>query len=210
MPQSPPRGPKIPLAAYRPAQPVALARFFLGKQLLVRSPEGLCGGLITETEAYGGSEDKACHGFNNRRTARTEPLFAAGGIAYVYLCYGLHSMLNLVTGPEGPPMAILIRAVRINVGKNLVQQRRPGIAEKDWASGPGKVCTALGITRGDNRLSLTGNRIWLEDVGLRIPDREIVATPRIGVAYAEEWAAKPWRFVWQGLPNGLGLPKLKP
>ncbi|MDE1170825.1 MAG: DNA-3-methyladenine glycosylase [Verrucomicrobium sp.] len=191
------KGLKLPLQAYLDPDPVAQARFFLGKQVVVQGPEGRCAALITETEAYGGAPDKACHGYNHRRTPRTEPLFAPGGIAYVYLCYGLHNMLNFVTGPQGEPMAVLIRAVRVVEGRDLAARRRPGIPESRWAAGPGMVCQALGIERADNRAPLTGARLWVEDIGLLPMKKEIAAGPRIGVAYAAEWAAKPWRFIWQ-------------
>ena len=196
MPSPSIRGAKLPLSAYRRPNPVERARFFLGKQLVVRSPEGLCSGLITETEAYGGNEDLACHGAGNRRTARTQMLFEPGGRAYVYLCYGIHSMLNFVIGPGDIPLAILIRAVHITAGQDLVKKRRPRAPKKGWTSGPGRICAALAITLADNGCDLTGNRIWVEDIGIRIHSSEITATPRIGVDYAGEWAAKPWRFVW--------------
>lgn len=197
--------PVVPIAAYRHPDPVRQARFFLGKRLAVRGPEGTCAALITETEAYGGADDRACHGFGNRLTPRTRPLFAAGGIAYVYLCYGLHSMLNFVTGPEGVPLAVLIRAVHVVEGRELVARRRSGIPEKRWSGGPGTVCTALGITRADNGLDLTGERLRVEDAGIRIPARDIAAGPRIGVDYAGTCALKPWRFVWKPSESALKI-----
>ncbi len=201
--------PILPAAAYRHPDPVRQARFFLGKRLVVRSAEGTCAALITETEAYGGADDRACHGFGNRLTARTRPLFAPGGIAYVYLCYGLHSMLNFVTGPEGIPLAVLIRAVHVVEGRELAARRRPGIPEKRWAAGPGTVCAALGITRADNGLDLTlagaGSRLRVEDAGLRVAARDVVAGPRIGVDYAGTCALKPWRFVWKPPASALKI-----
>lgn len=188
---------KLPLSIYRDPDPVKMARYFLGKFLMVRSGEGLCGGVILETEAYGGAEDKGCHGYGNRRTARTEPLFAPGGIAYVYLCYGLHNLFNIVTGPADVPQAVLIRSVEIVEGEALVSKRRAGVRKQDWASGPGKVSAALGITRADQGCDLTGDHIWIEDRGVQPSSREISRTPRIGIDYAEEWALKPWRFVWK-------------
>jgi DNA-3-methyladenine glycosylase len=108
----------------------------------------------------------------------------------------LHHMLNFVTGPEGSPEAVLIRALRITEGGEIVRRRRAGIGEKDWASGPGRVGLALGLGREHSGLDLTGNVLWVEDRGLRVPAREILLTPRIGVDYAGIWARKPWRFVW--------------
>jgi DNA-3-methyladenine glycosylase len=188
---------KLPLSAYRHPDPVRQAHFFLGKRLVVRAPEGTCAALITETEAYGGADDRACHGFGNRLTPRTRPIFAAGGLSYVYLCYGLHSLLNFVTGPEGVPLAVLIRAVLVVEGHDLVARRRPGIPEKRWAAGPGTLCTALGLTRADNALDLTGDRLWVEDAGIQVATRDVTVSPRIGVDYAGTCALKPWRFVWK-------------
>jgi DNA-3-methyladenine glycosylase len=183
---------------YADPRPTRAARFFLGKFLCVQAPDGYAEGVITETEAYGGIEDAASHAFGNRRTARTEIMFAPGGAAYVYFCYGMHRMFNIVTGPRDSPEAVLVRAVKITAGQDLVWKRRKGIAEKDWASGPGRVCTALGIEMHHNRHDLlTGELIWIEDRGLQVPAREVKRTPRIGVDYAGEWAKKPWRFVWR-------------
>jgi DNA-3-methyladenine glycosylase len=193
------RGPphKVPLAAYLEPDPVRAAHFFLGKVLCVRRREGLTAGVITETEAYGGLEDKASHAYNGRRTARTEVMFGPGGHAYVYLCYGIHHLFNIVTGPAGVPMAVLIRAVCLIEGHALAAQRRPGISPSEWANGPGKVTATLGIDARHRGAALTGDRIWIEDRGWRPPARQISRTPRIGVPYAEEYAHAPWRLVWE-------------
>ncbi len=191
-------GRRLSQEEFLPADPADRARFFLGKRLVCLSPEGRVSGRICETEAYGGAEDKACHAYGNRKTARTEMLFRAGGVAYVYFCYGMHHLLNFVTGPEGIPQAVLIRGMRIEEGRSLVRKRRGGVPERQWANGPAKVCEAFGIDRAHNGLSLLGETLWIEDLGLAIPEEEIVRTPRIGVGYAGEWAEKPLRFVWQG------------
>jgi len=190
-------GKKLAREAYADSRPTRAARFFLGKFLCVQTPEGYAEGMITETEAYGGPKDAASHAFGNRRTARTEIMFAHGGFAYVYFCYGMHRLFNIVTGPPGIPQAVLVRAVQITAGEDLVRQRRPGVAPKDWASGPGRVCAALGIGMHHNRHDLLGEIIWLEDRGIVPPSREVKRTPRIGVDYAGAWALKPWRFVWE-------------
>lgn len=189
-------GKKLLREDYADPKPTRAARFFLGKVLCVQAPDGYAEGIITETEAYGGPEDAASHAFGNRRTARTEIMFAPGGVAYVYLCYGMHRLFNIVTGPQDSPQAILVRAVRITVGQELVRRRRHGVAEKDWASGPGRVCAALAIGMHHNRHDLQGETIWIEDRGVAVPGREVKRTPRIGVNYAGAWALKPWRFVW--------------
>jgi DNA-3-methyladenine glycosylase len=157
---------------------VALARWLLGKHL-VRRGRGVkvTAHLITETEADDGEHDLACHA-RAGRTRRTAVMYAPGGVWYVYLCYGVHELLNLVVGPGGHPAAVLIRGVAA------------------W-SGPGRLTRALGIGRRLNgRPASRACGLWLEDRGVRIPPRAIRATPRIGVAYAGPvWAAKPWRFV---------------
>jgi DNA-3-methyladenine glycosylase len=182
---------------YADPRPTRVARFFLGKFICVEADDGYAEGMITETEAYGGHLDAACHGFGNRRTARTEIMFAPGGAAYVYFCYGMHRLFNIVTGPKDSPQAVLVRAVKITAGHDLVRRRRKGIAEKDWASGPGRVCAALGIEMHHNRHNLLlGEKIWIEDRGVKVSAREVERTPRIGVDYAGSWALKPWRFVW--------------
>jgi DNA-3-methyladenine glycosylase len=190
--------PILTRADYADPRPTRVARYFLGKVLCVQAPDGYAEGMITETEAYGGMEDAACHAHLNRRTGRTEIMFAPGGAAYVYFCYGIHRMFNIVTGPKGSPMAVLVRAVKIIAGHELVSKRRKGIAEKDWASGPGRVCTALGIELHHNRHDLlVGEKIWIEDRGVKVPARAVKRTPRIGIDYAGPvWALKPWRFVW--------------
>jgi DNA-3-methyladenine glycosylase len=161
---------------------VALARALPGRVLARRHADGrVTRHLITETEAYHGETDLACHA-SKGRTARTEVMYRAGGVWYVYLCYGVHEMLNLVTGPAGFPAAVLIR----------------GLAD---ASGPGRLTRALGVGRGLNGCSAldAAGDLWLEERGPREPrvlKKWIHAAPRVGVAYAgPEWAAKPWRFV---------------
>ena len=162
----------------------------------MQTPAGYAEGLITETEAYGGWRDGACHAHLNRRTTRTEIMFAPGGVAYVYLCYGLHYLFNIITGPADSPQAVLVRAVQITAGAALVRQRRPGVREADWSSGPGRVCAALGIGSHHYGIDLTGETIWLEDRHIRPAVAAVRRTPRIGVDYAGVWAQKPWRFVW--------------
>ncbi|MCE0497730.1 MAG: DNA-3-methyladenine glycosylase [Methylacidiphilales bacterium] len=189
-------GRKLVRADYADPRSVRAARFFLGKVLCVQAPDGYAEGVMIETEAYGGRRDAASHAFGNRRTARTEIMFAPGGVAYVYLCYGMHRLFNIVTGPVDSAQAVLVRAVKITAGHELVRKRRVGVAEKDWASGPGRVCAALGIEMHHNRHDLLGETIWIEDRGIVPPARQVKRTPRIGVDYAGVWALKPWRFVW--------------
>src|SRR3984885_10462340 len=160
------KGKKLKREDYADPNPVRIAGFFLGKFLCVQAPDGYAEGMITETEAYCGVQDAASHAFGNRRTARTEIMFAPGGAAYVYFCYGMHRMFNIVTGPKDSPEAVLVRAVKITAGHDLVRKRRKGVAQKDWASGPGRVCAALGIEMHHNRYDLlVGEKIWIEHRG---------------------------------------------
>jgi len=196
------RARRLVRADYADGNPARLARFFLGKALCVRAPDGYAEGIITETEAYGGIEDAASHAYRGRRTKRTEIMYAPGGVAYVYLCYGLHRLFNIITGPKDSPEAVLVRAVQITAGHDVVRRRRRGVAEKDWASGPGRVSAALGIALHHNGHDLAaGESIWIEDRGVKVPRKEIIAGPRIGIAYAGDWVHVPWRFVWGGAEN---------
>ncbi|HVT71545.1 MAG TPA: DNA-3-methyladenine glycosylase [Lacunisphaera sp.] len=158
----------------------------MGKALVRQVAGESCAWLVTEVEAYHSERDLACHA-SKGRTARTDVLYRAGGIWYVYLCYGVHEMLNLVTGPEGRPAAVLIRGVA-------------GI------NGPGRVTKRLQIGRDLNgRPAVPASGLFLADAGVTIPPRRIVATPRIGVDYAGPvWARKKWRFYFE--PGSAGLP----
>jgi DNA-3-methyladenine glycosylase len=167
---------------------LALARWLLGKHLVRRFADGREDArMIVETEAYNGESDQACHA-RAGRTGRTDVLYGPGGIWYVYLCYGIHEMLNLVVGPEDWPAAILIRGV-------------------EGAIGPGRVTKALGIDRKLNRAPAAENSgLWLEDRGIRVPAAIVSRTPRVGVDYAGPiWSAKPWRFRFD--PRALPPPR---
>lgn len=183
------------------------ARELLGKYVARRLEGELLAGRIVETEAYIGRCDKACHAYNYRRTKRTETLFAQPGTAYIYLIYGMYHCLNFVTEPEGEPAAVLLRGIEPVTGEKTMARLRYGdkpltnYRRKHFADGPGKVCQALGLTRAQNGLDLTGEELFLcdslTDIGLeaREPVRERVRTgPRIGVDYAEEAREYPWRF----------------
>ena len=173
---------------------VELARKLLGCLLIHHTPDGAAGGMIVEAEAYVGAIDKACHAYRNR-SGRTEIMYHDGGYAYVYLIYGMHHCFNAVTGPEGEGNAVLIRALEPVIGLDLMQQRRNTKNVRHLCSGPGKVCQALGITKNEYGLDLCAADSPLRLIRYRyIPDAQIVATPRINVAYAEEAAAWPWRF----------------
>ncbi len=193
------RGVKLRRGFYTRADVLTLARALLGKRLVVPSDEGArVSGRIVETEAYLGAEDKAAHSYRNRRTARTETMFAVGGTAYVFFVYGMHHQFNVVAGAEGLPHAVLVRALEPEEGLELMRARRPARSDRELTSGPGKLCHALGIDRTFDGADLLGQRVWIEDAGTVIPPEEIAAGPRIGIAYAEEYALKPWRFWLKG------------
>ena len=163
---------------------------FLGKLLLTKIDGVLTGGYITETEAYAGVVDKASHAYAGRRTKRTDVMYAPGGVTYVYLCYGIHSLLNIVTGDKDIPHAVLIRAIKPCIGTEIIQERRKHTYP--LASGPGTLTQALGITRKENGLSLLSERLWLEE-GTTVSS--IKVSPRIGIDYAEEDASLPLSLI---------------
>ena len=181
---------------YTRADTLRVARELLGKRLVVPSEAGArVSGRVVETEAYLGAEDRAAHSFGGRRTRRTETMFGVGGLAYVFFVYGMHHQFNVVTGPEGLPHAVLVRAVEPEEGVGLMRGRRPVSKERELTSGPGKLCRALGIDLTfDGEDLTTGGRVWLEETGIKFKPEQIASGPRIGVAYAAEDALKPWRF----------------
>lgn len=186
---------------FRRKDVVAVSRELLGKYLMTNFDGQLTGGRIVETEAYRGPDDKACHAHLNRYTERTKVMFAPGGTAYIYLCYGIHHLFNVVTAREGMPHAVLIRAIEPTDGIPLMQQRRGmNTLKPQLTAGPGVMSKALGIHRSYTGLSLTGpdSHIWIEDRGEVIPENEIASGPRIGVDYAEECKDWPWRFWIRG------------
>ncbi|MBA3307223.1 MAG: DNA-3-methyladenine glycosylase [Chloroflexi bacterium] len=190
-----------------------LAPALLGLRLMRESAEGRSGGLIVETEAYGGPEDRASHA-RAGHTRRTAPMFGPPGHAYVYLIYGLHSCLNVVAEAEGVAGAVLIRALRPVLGLEMIRARRgrPRDADSVLAAGPARVCQALAVDRSLDGHDLTrGEALWIEEPGGDGPERlltsgvlsgRIIAGPRIGVAYAGEgWAERRWRFGVAGDPS---------
>jgi len=176
-----------------------LAKDLLGKVLFTNIQGEVSAGIIVETEAYFGISDKASHAYGGRRTNRTETMFSEGGVAYVYLCYGMHNLFNVVSSKINDPHAILIRAIEPLIGKELMEERRKMVfAKPAISSGPGSAAKALGIDRSFNAKDLTGNEIWIEDHQISMDDNEIMAVPRVGIAYAQEHAALPWRFYIKG------------
>ena len=171
-----------------------IARDLLGKILVVPAADGQrAAAMIVETEAYLGAEDKAAHSYGNRRTKRTETMFARGGTVYIFFIYGMYFQFNVVAGEIGTPHAVLIRAVEPLENIEIMRERRGLMKDANLTSGPGKLCIALGIDKTFNNESLLGERVWLEK-GREIADGEIAVGKRVGIDYAEEYAEKPWRF----------------
>lgn len=171
----------------------------LGKILLTKIGSTITSGIIVETEAYGGALDRASHAYGNRRTPRTESMFLPGGHAYIYLCYGMHNLFNVVTGPKDIPAAVLIRAVEPQQGiETMLQRRRMKKLEPRLTAGPGALAQALGMNRSHDKTDLRGTTIWIEDAGTSISKSSVIASPRVGVHYAGEDAKLPWRFRLRG------------
>lgn len=192
---------KLPQSFYLNSDVVHLSRSLIGKYLFTCIDGITTGGYIVETEAYNGIIDRASHSFGNKITPRTKTMFMQGGIAYVYLCYGIHEMFNVVTSVEGQPHAILIRAIQPTDGLDEMLLRRNMSALKpSITSGPGSVAKALGISRNINAISLQSDILWIEDRGLTFRDNEIAAVPRVGVDYAGDDALLPYRFYVKGNP----------
>ncbi len=178
---------------------LTVARQLLGARL-VRILAGVCiSGLITETEAYIGETDLACHA-RAGKTVRTRVMYGTAGRAYVYFTYGMHWMLNAVTEAEGFPAAVLIRAIQADTGLDEIKARRPGVKSSVWTDGPAKLTKALGIDNVQNGIDLTGTQsdLWIEN-GIVISDASVTIGPRVGLyKVPEPWKSMPWRFMVTG------------
>ena len=177
-----------------------ISRELLGK-VLVSEMDGIrTSGIITETEAYAGIHDKASHAYGNRQTKRTATMFGPPGISYVYLCYGIHHLFNVVTHQEGIPHAVLVRAIEPLEGiEEILRRRKKEKLRKNICGGPGTLSQGLGIKTIHNGLDLSSSPITIEDHGIIVPEKQISVGPRIGVDYAKEDALLPYRFVYS--PN---------
>lgn len=190
---------KLPFSYYQNQDVIFLAKDLLGKVLFTEIDDKITAGVIVETEAYFGVLDKASHAYGGRRTDRTEILYHEGGISYVYLCYGIHHLFNIVTSVKDEPHAVLVRAVEPLEGKEIMELRRNmPFTKAAISSGPGSAAKALGIDRSFNKKDLSGEEIWIEDHGIRYTADQIIEGPRIGVAYAQEDALLPRRFFVKG------------
>ncbi len=188
---------KLSKKFYQSNDVVQISKDLLGKVLVTNFNNQLTSGIIVETEAYRAPDDKACHAYKNRKTERTKTMFEAGGIAYIYLCYGIHHLFNIVTSTEGNAHAVLIRAIEPIENVELMLKRRNFSTSKpQLTAGPGVLTKALGITTSNNGLDIMkkNSPIWVEDRGVEVPKNTMIASPRVGVGYAEECATWPWRF----------------
>lgn len=190
---------KLPYSFYQHTDVNQLAIQLLGKQLCTFIDGVLTAGTIVETEAYNGVEDKASHAYGGRFTDRTKIMYQEGGMSYVYLCYGIHHLFNVVTAPKGTPHAVLIRGLEPTIGLDVMLHRRNmPVLKPSISAGPGALAKALGIDRKLNAKDLGADEIWIEDKGIVVPGDTIIAAPRIGVAYAGDHALLPWRYYIKG------------
>jgi len=188
---------KLPQSFYLREDVVQISKDLLGKYLVTNFDQKITVGKIVETEAYRAPDDKACHAHLNRFTERTKVMFEPGGTAYIYLCYGIHHLFNIVTAPKGMAHAVLIRGVEPVENVNVMLQRRGFENIKyNLTAGPGTLTKALGISKKQNGIDLLAEEspIWIEDRGEVILEKNIIASPRVGIDYAEECALWDWRF----------------
>ncbi len=201
---------KLPTSFYTRKNVVTIAKELLGKLLVTSFEDRLTAGRIAETEAYNGIGDKASHAYGGRRTRRTETMYAHGGTAYVYLCYGIHHLFNVVTNTADTPHAVLIRAIEPVIGLPVMLERmRKEKADYTIGRGPGNVSKALGISVIHTSLSLLNNDIYIADDGTRLKPSQIGVSARIGVDYAAEDALLPYRFYIKDNPYVSGKKSLK-
>jgi DNA-3-methyladenine glycosylase len=190
----------LPASFFADTDVVSISRKLLGCILETRIEGFITSGVIVETEAYAGVTDRASHAWNGRRTARTEVMYGPPGTIYVYLCYGIHEMFNIITGPENTPHAVLIRAIEPMQGLDIMIKRRNASGMNgNLGSGPGVLTQSLGINRSLNGAHLGSGSVSVL-AGRTIPDTEIGTSPRIGVGYAGEDALLPYRFFVKNNP----------
>jgi DNA-3-methyladenine glycosylase len=174
-----------------------IAKSLLGKFLVSDLADGISSGMIVETEAYSWRE-RGCHAYNHKKTSRNAAMFEAGGVSYVYLCYGVHELFNVVTNKEGLAEAVLIRALEPVDGIDLMMKRYNTTNPKGITSGPGKLTKALGIAHDHNLVDLMGDVVWIEDRGVKVKVASIHASARIGMNFPGKDAVLPWRFSIKG------------
>ncbi len=186
---------KLLLSFYQREDVVLIAKELLGKIIVTRFDGIITSGRIIETEAYNGIADKASHAYGGRRTARTEIMYQQGGIAYVYLCYGIHHLFNVVTNSRDTPHAVLIRSVEPLIGiEEMMYRLNKTKNDKTIIKGPGNTSKALGISIQHTGYSLVSKDLFIENDNYKVNPAKILTGARIGVDYAQEDAALPYRF----------------
>lgn len=193
---------RLPLDFYQNNNVCAVAKQLIGKILVTYFEHTLTAGRIVETEAYNGVIDKASHAYGGRFTNRTAVMYEPGGIAYVYLCYGIHHLFNVVTNEASIPHAVLIRGIEPIYGIDQMLHRfQKTKFDHSIGRGPGNVTKALDIKTGHTGMSLQESVLFISDDGWKTSKENISATPRIGVDYAEEDALLPYRFILKANPH---------
>ena len=186
---------KLNLSFYLNQNSLEISKQLLGKILVTNFNNTITSGIIVETEAYVGLDDRASHVYNNKRTKRTEAMYMQGGVCYVYLCYGMYHLLNVVTNKNEVPHAVLIRAIEPVQGTDIMCIRRKmKTLIPNLTNGPGKLSIALGINKKINKQSLMSDTIWIQDDGRQYNKKDILSSQRIGVDYAGRDAKLPYRF----------------
>ena len=184
---------KLPASYYLNEDVLFLAKDLIGKKLVTNFNNNLTSGMIVETEAYRSINDKASHAYLNKKTKKNEMMYSNGGVSYVYMCYGIHSLFNIVTNRQNIADAILIRAIEPVDGIETMKERSSKKNIFNIGSGPGKLSMALGINMNSNGEKLTGHKIWIQDTK-SIQSHQILSGKRIGVDYAGKDSDLPWRF----------------
>jgi DNA-3-methyladenine glycosylase len=194
------RAEPLPRSYYQQTDSLAISRELLGKLLIAKvESQKLTAGRIVETEAYLAPEDTASHAYQYKRTKRTATMFLEGGVAYVYLCYGIHAMFNIITREEGMPHAILVRAVEPLEGiDHMLRRRNMTSVKRTLTAGPGCLTQAMGIHSGLDATPLDDSTFWLADDGFQVRSSEIVSGPRIGIPNAGAYKDMPWRYYLKG------------
>lgn len=199
---------KLPLSFYSRKNVLVIAKDLIGKVLIHHNGKALTAGRIVETEAYDGVIDRASHAYGGRRTARNEIMYAEAGTAYVYICYGMHHLFNVVTNRKNIPHAILIRALEPVQGLDLMLKRRKKKKPDHLVTrGPGSLSVAMGITVRLNGHSLLSEDLFIADDGVRVSPKAIAVSHRIGVESSREAAVYPYRFYVKGNPFVSGHPR---
>jgi DNA-3-methyladenine glycosylase len=192
---------KLPVEFYQRDDVVLIARELLGKEVYSNIEGQITGGIIIETEAYRGPDDRGSHAYLNKRTPRNEMMYNAGGLVYMYICYGIHDMLNIVTGSKDMSHAILIRAIEPIKGLEIMRERRNIYnQDKRLCKGPGALAKAMALNKLHNGIDLQNDTIWIEDNGRSYTDEQVVASARVGMNFDGIYKTIPWRFYNKGNP----------